>query len=307
MANVVPGALWHPVDVGNRAKRKKGRGLIGHVAVSNSTLLLPGPLSTRSADWTFYLPKQPYPTGERFAQLIDLDLQCWSSADGNATCPAFESQGGMGTAAQVNAEPWTDNQVESAAIILAHLHTTESVPLQDMVNSLAGSRGLGVHRYGIDPWRVPGGEVWSSVRGKLCPGDAKLRQIPLIIARAEQLVNGDDDMPTLQEIHDAVWFGTSGATLIPNPRLGRGEWAYTLLGSLEGRLASGEVALPGVAQLQGQVAGLTEALRQIAASPGQAVDMAAVQAAAQAGAEAGVAKAIESIDVNVNVDPKPTT
>jgi hypothetical protein len=206
MTNIVPGALWRPIDVGNRARRVKGRGLIGHVAVSGSTLLLPGPLSTRAADWTFYLPKEPYPTGERFAQLIDLDLQCWSSGAGNLTCPAFESQGGLGTTAQVNAEPWTGNQVESAATILAHLHVTEGTPLQDMGNSLAGSRGFGVHRYGIDPWRVAGGQVWSSSRGKLCPGDAKVRQIPAIVARAQQIVNGDD-MPLTPTDVALEWYG----------------------------------------------------------------------------------------------------
>jgi hypothetical protein len=47
--------------------------------------------------------------------------------------------------------------------------------------------------------------------------------------------------------------------------------------------------------LSGQVAGLTEALRQLAAAPGQDVDLAAIEAAA----ERGVAKGIEAIDVTV--------
>lgn len=220
MPNIVPGALWRPIDVGNRARRAKGRGLIGHVAVSSSTLLVPGPLSTRSADWTFYLPKEPYPTGERFAQLIDLDLQCWSSGAGNLTCPAFESQGGLGDTAAVNSEPWSPNQVESAAMILAHLHTTEGTPLQDMGNSLTFSRGFAVHRYGIDPWRVSGGEVWSSSRGKLCPGDAKVRQIPAIVARAQAIVNGDEfDMSAQEDLDDlvaAVGAGNARGMKIPS-------------------------------------------------------------------------------------------
>jgi len=193
MPNIVPGALWKPIDVGNRAARRKGRGLIGHIAVVNSTLLIPGPLSTRPSDWHFYLPKNPYPTGERFAQLIDLDLQSWSSAAGNATCPAFESEGGIG--ADVNG-PWTPNQIESAAIILAYLHRTEGVPLQDMVNSLPTSRGFGIHRYGIDPYRVAGGEKWSSVYAKACPGDVRARQVPQIVARAQQIAGGTPAAPT---------------------------------------------------------------------------------------------------------------
>jgi hypothetical protein len=241
MTNIVPGALWRPIDVGNRAARRKGRGLIGHIAVVNSTLLVPGPLSTRPSDWHFYLPKNPYPTGERFAQLIDLDLQSWSSAAGNATCPSFESEGGVG--ADVNG-PWTPNQVEGAAMILAHLHKTEGVPLQDMVNSLPTSRGFGVHRYGIDPYRVAGGEKWSSVYAKACPGDTRVKQVPQIIARAQQLVNGADDMPLsdddLRKVYQAVWFGIAGAQLIPNLRrdpTGKvGEWPFTTLGAMDGRI-----------------------------------------------------------------------
>ena len=187
MPNVVPGALWHPIDVGQRAARTKGRGLVGHVAVSNNTLLVPGPLATRPSDWHFYLPKQPYPTGEKFAQLIDLNLQSWSNYDGNSSLAAFESQGGVG--ADVNG-PWTENQLESAAIILAHLHATEGVPLQDMGNSLPTSRGFGVHRYGVDPYRISGGEKWSTVYAKTCPGDQRFAQRGDVIARAQQKVNG---------------------------------------------------------------------------------------------------------------------
>ena len=283
--NIVPGALWRPIDVGNRARRVKGRGLIGHVAVSGSTLLLPGPLSTRASDWTFYLPKEPYPTGERFAQLIDLDLQCWSSGAGNLTCPAFESQGGLGTTVQVNAEPWTPNQVESAAIILAHLNRTEGTPLQDMGNSLASSRGFGVHRYGIDPWRVSGGEVWSSARGKSCPGDAKVRQIPQIIARAIQIVNGDDDMQASERITDPIY---------PNTSIRVSEALFASV--FTDRKVDALVAT--VTALSGQVAGLLEAVKQLAAAPGQAVDLGAVAAAAKSGAEAALSA---GVDVNVNV------
>lgn len=190
MPNLVPGFTWQPIEVNGRAARRKGRGLIGHVAVSGAANLPPsGPSATRGADWHFYLPK----TGPGF-QYIDLDLQCWASLSGNASMAAFESQGGLGATAQVNAEPWTADQVENAARILAYLNETEGVPLQDMGNSLPTSRGLGVHRYGIDPWRVAGGEMWSNP-GKLCPGDAKVAQIPVIVSRAVE-IRGGSPAPT---------------------------------------------------------------------------------------------------------------
>src|SRR5689334_14594944 len=156
MPNILPGAVWQPIPVGNRAARRKGRGLVGHVAVSSAKNLTPGPLSSRNADWHFYLPKD----GPAI-QYIDLDLQCWASGVGNASLVAFESEGGLGTAAQVNAEPWTDNQLDWAARILRHLHDTEGVPLAVMEDSRPGSRGFGTHRLGINPWRVADGELWS--------------------------------------------------------------------------------------------------------------------------------------------------
>jgi len=188
MVNIVPGALWAPVDVGKRDARRKGRGLIGHVAVSNSAHLAPWlPPATRPSDWHFYLPKDPIDASHRFWQEIDLDLQSWSSYQANPDTAAFESQGGVGD--DVNA-PWTDNQVESASIILAYMNESEGVPLVDMVNSLAASRGFGVHRYGIDPWRVAGGQLWSSSRGKVCPGDARIAQVPVILSRAKEIRGG---------------------------------------------------------------------------------------------------------------------
>src|SRR6185312_6640416 len=111
----------------------------------------------------------------------------------------------------------------------------------------------------------------------LCPGDAKVRQIPAIVARAQQIVNGDD-MPLtdddLRRIYQAVWFGAGGASLIPNyhadPNGSKGEWPFTTLGWLQDRIAKESVG-PMIAGLQAKVDGLTEVVKQLAAAPGQSV------------------------------------
>lgn len=188
MTNLIPGAVYQPINIRGRDKRRKGRGLVGHVAVSRSTNLVPpspGDPGPRTADWHLYLPK----AGGLF-QYIDLDYQSWATGAGNPDVVAFESEGGMGTAEQVNAEPWTDPQVEAAAHVLAYLNETEDVPLEAMADSLSTSRGFGVHRLGIDPWRVNAGQKWSTARGKLCPGDAKVAQVPVIVSRARELRGG---------------------------------------------------------------------------------------------------------------------
>ncbi len=85
----------------------------------------------------------------------------------------------------------------------------------------------------------------------------------------------DDD---LKKIHDAVWHGAAGAELVYNYRLGRGEWAGTMLGSLEGRIGN-EVIGPQIAALSGQVAGLSKAVEALAS--GQNVDAGAITQAVQ--------------------------
>lgn len=194
MANILPGAIWQPINVAGRAARRKGRGLVGHVAVSSSKNLVPG----ANADWHFYLPK----TGPAI-QYIDMDLQCWATAAGNASLVAFESEGGLGTEAQVNAEPWTDNQIEWAARILAHLNRTEGVPLEIMPDSRPTSRGFGTHRLGINPWRVADGELWSSAYAKTCPGAAKHAQRIDVVNRARQYAAGKTPGGFLMALSDA--------------------------------------------------------------------------------------------------------
>jgi hypothetical protein len=193
VANIVPGVLWQPIDYSGHGMRRKGRGAVAHVAVSESATLRP---TAGGNSWHFYLPR----SGPAI-QYIDLDRCAYAQLDGNATMVSWESQGGV---INPDGEPWTDNQVEWGARILAHLAATEGVPLQVMPDSLPTSKGLGWHRLGIDPWRVPGGERWSGARGKLCPGAAKIAQIPRIVARATEIASAgeglDVDEATLRRI-----------------------------------------------------------------------------------------------------------
>jgi len=182
MPNLIPGALWQPVDVGNRAARRKGRAVVGHIAVTNSANLRPGALATRASDWHAFLPR-----AGGIIQQIDLDLQSWATLNGNGSVIAWESEGGVGD--DVNA-PWSDPQVEAAAHLLAYANESEGVPLDVMPDSRPTSRGQGYHRLGVDPWRVSGGELWSSARGKVCPGPARIEQVPVIVSRARELRGG---------------------------------------------------------------------------------------------------------------------
>lgn len=105
--------------------------------------------------------------------------------------------------------PWSDAQCEAIAQIVAWESTPaahadcpsswtchqQGIPLELIPDSKPGRRGIGYHRQGIDPWRVAGGEVWSTAYGKVCPDSARIAQIPGIIARARQIVAGGDYGP----------------------------------------------------------------------------------------------------------------
>lgn len=96
----------------------------------------------------------------------------WNTRDGNAV-PAF-----------------TPQQIEANAQICAWAHRVHGVPLVLADTSRPSARGIGFHRLGVNPHRVPDGELWSSSYGKTCPAPRRIAQIPQILARAKQIVGG---------------------------------------------------------------------------------------------------------------------
>jgi hypothetical protein len=106
--------------------------------------------------------------------------------------------------------PLTDEQVKAIAAILRWAHEEHGVPLQLCANSLPGSRGLAYHRQGIDgnfgpfrfPGRVDGGEVWTEHFGKVCPGDARIAQLPTILALAKGTDPKEPNMNHVEKAHE---------------------------------------------------------------------------------------------------------
>lgn len=92
-----------------------------------------------------------------------------------------------------NVPAWTDDQVDALAKLIAAICRAHDIPCALIPDSKGSRRGVGYHRLGIDPWRVSGGEVWSSARGKICPGDRRIAQVPAVVAAARRILNGDND------------------------------------------------------------------------------------------------------------------
>ena len=161
------------------------RGICLHIAVSTGASLFN------------YFNQPGNPTSHfyvRFSgeveQYVSTAYRAPAQLEGNPTMVGIETQGGVGD--NLN-EGWYDAQRESLARLCAWLNETHGIPLQAMPNSKPSSRGVGYHKQGVDPYRVDGGELWSTAYGKVCPGDARIQQIPSIITRAKQILTQEDD------------------------------------------------------------------------------------------------------------------
>lgn len=150
-------------------------------------------------------------------QWQDLAHQADANLDGNPTTISVETADN----AARPIKPWTPLQCEAIAQILAWLCSREAhaecpsswtchregIPLALIPDTKPGRRGIGYHRQGCDPWRVNGGVKWSGSSGKDCPTEARIAQVPTVIARAIEITNhqeDDDIMATLDELRTVV-------------------------------------------------------------------------------------------------------
>ena len=178
-----PGAIRKEVTR-HRTRIQRHRGICNHVAVSEAASLFNYFNQSGNPTSHFYVRKDG-----KVEQYVDTVYIAPCQLDGNPTLISIETQGGVNNP---DSEPWTAAQCETLAGIAAWAHNLHGIPLKSMPNSLSSSTGVGYHRLGINPWRVPNGELWSSANGKICPGTGKIAQIPGIITRANQLTTGDD-------------------------------------------------------------------------------------------------------------------
>lgn len=134
-------------------------------------------------------------------QYVDTAFRAEADLDGNDATISVETQGGLYDSA---GEPWTPEQIEAMAQFFAWVHKTHGVILRLADDSKIGasSKGLSWHRLGIDGnfpatpnplagrLQRGGGMHYSNSRGKTCPGDTKILQVPQVLARAIEIVDG---------------------------------------------------------------------------------------------------------------------
>lgn len=131
-------------------------------------------------------------------QYIDTDRYSAADLDGNDATISIETWDGYGRVPWPGGQPpaWTPAQVSSLVALCRWICTTHGIPprMADDAKPGESSRGISWHRLGVDGAfpRLPdiragrlqrgGGMHYSSALGKVCPGDARIEQIPGIVA-----------------------------------------------------------------------------------------------------------------------------
>lgn len=199
-----PAARWRPISR-NFTDRKRTRtdGIILHVTASTAASQH-GWFNNPSSGASSHLHIALDGTVEQY---VDLDKIAWTSGDGSARTIGIETAGtGSGS--------WTKAQLDALEDALVWLCERYRVPVRLMESSRPTERGIGWHRLGIDGnfpasgllagrTQRGGGEKWSKSRGKVCPGDARIRQIPALVERVAARLT-EDDMPLTRADADLV-------------------------------------------------------------------------------------------------------
>jgi|GEM_PF-6677593 len=186
---IYPGAVVRLVP--RTFKRATERNRINlHTAVSNSTSLYPM-FSKGGACSHFYVREDG-----TVEQYIDTARYSAADLDGNDATISIETWDGYTGRPGWEPPPWTAAQVKALVALCRWICATHDIPVRLAENSKVGSssRGISWHRLGVDGAfpRLPdpragrlqrgGGMHYSSAVGKVCPGDARIAQIPGIVA-----------------------------------------------------------------------------------------------------------------------------
>ena len=198
-------AIYKPLTVSKGRQRMFAYNRMNlHVAVSEAASLYGAFNRTRKPDSHFYVRRgTPEQIAKRLPatieQYVDTIYRANADLEGNDATISVETQGGTKNA---DSEPWDISQLLALANLYAWSVQTHGIAEKIATSSQLGypSKGLSWHRLGVDgnfP-QLPnigagrnqrgGGMRYSKSRGKLCPGLAKIQQIPSIFATATTVV-----------------------------------------------------------------------------------------------------------------------
>jgi hypothetical protein len=172
MAEIAPGADYRPLPRTLSTTPLQRRFINLHTMVG----------SLRGSEAWFSGSGRPYShfgVGKRgldgeLWQWQDLRYRAASDLEGNPYSISFETED---DGPNEPIPPWTEAQIKALVQTIAWLCRRYSIPAVLLNDSLPIPDGVSYHRLGINPWRVPGGLLYSSSPGKLCPADVRIAQI----------------------------------------------------------------------------------------------------------------------------------
>lgn len=190
---IYPGAKKRLIPKWNKVRIARHRRMNLHVAVSEAESLYGMFSRSNNACSHFYVAKDG-----TVEQYIDTAYRSGADMNGNDSTISVETQGGV---RNPEGEPWTAAQVKALTALWKWARDTHKITNQLAKNTQtnANSEGLSWHRLGVEGNFAgrkgilsisykPGGIKFSSARGKICPGDAKILQIPGIVEAANGTV-----------------------------------------------------------------------------------------------------------------------
>lgn len=188
---IYPGAVQQLIPKWNKVKIKRHRRMNLHVAVSNAQTIRSMFARSNSACSHFYVAFD----GTVY-QYIDTKYRSASDLNGNDSTISVETAGGV---TDPDGQPWTPEQFAALVDLWAWARDTHGIKNQVAKNTQTNdnSAGLSWHRLGVvgnfsdrpgilSTSYQKGGILYSKARGKICPGDAKILQIPEIWAAANR-------------------------------------------------------------------------------------------------------------------------
>lgn len=302
----MPGAIWKPITAKNRSRMIWYRRVNLHVAVSETTSLHAYFNAKGRPDSHFYVRKDG-----TIEQYVDTAYQAYCDLQGNDATISIETQGGV---RNTSTEKWTPAQVTSLARIYAWAVKTHGIPLKIASDSkvAASSHGLSWHRLGIDG-NFPalpsvlagrrqrgGGMHYTKSVGKVCPGDAKIRQVADVFNAAKQILGGatappkpptppkenEDDMPKLT---DRIALSDSAKRHLNRDHISYG-------GSQQYAAAGGWEAMNRLPRMEATLKALAATVDVLAKSQG--ADSAAITKAV----EEAVTEALRDLEITLSVE-----
>lgn len=317
-----PGAIQKPITAKRRDRMVWYRRMNLHVAVAEWSSLHSYFNVKGRPDSHFYVRKDG-----TVEQYVDTDFQAYADLDGNDATISVETQGGV---TNPNGEPWTGAQVEALAKLYAWAVRTHGIPVKMASDSkiASTSHGLSWHRLGVDGnfpalpsplagrLQRGGGMHYSESAGKVCPGDAKIRQVPAVFTRALNFLEPPtppapaDPPPSsdpLEGIIMASWYESKQAfevrmkELVARATFGSGytdangdEVTITVAGGFRWAHALGRQNRDTLNAMNARIIGLEAAVAALAKDG--TVDLDAITEAVARGIPAGAAR-VEAADV----------